>query len=352
MAVARRLRKVLVHCTRGGGDTCSADCAVTSQARDITNGLESSAPPRIPGQFSYSWLYPSLQYRQKPVGGLLRIDIRAAIQFQRDGFLVCRRAFSRAMVEEALNAIDELVAGRNTSFEQALSGGTNFDNRVRSSSTGRRASVLYESRQPERQLESNMEKGMEVELIRKLNGFEGFDRRFEPITRSAALLTAVRRLLGKPRTSAAEVQLFQDMALLKMCGGSEKPWHQDNAYFVVGENEPIVGCWIALEQATPSNGCMRILPGGHRQRRPHFQRRDWQLCDDDVASFIGDAVAVPLEPGDCLFFSGLLPHGTPANSGATSRKSMQLHFAWSDAVAERNSTRLRLFDGSLRKLKC
>ena len=57
------------------------------------------------------------------------------------------------------------------------------------------------------------------------------------------------------------------MALLKPPRGREKPWHQDHAYFNLPLDTPIVGVWIALDEATPENGCMHVIPGSHREGR-------------------------------------------------------------------------------------
>ena len=44
--------------------------------------------------------------------------------------------------------------------------------------------------------------------------------------------------------------------------GREVPWHQDGEYWPI---RPLATCsvWIALDPATPENGCMRYLPGSH-----------------------------------------------------------------------------------------
>lgn len=135
------------------------------------------------------------------------------------------------------------------------------------------------------------------------------------------MLRIVRHLVG-----CQEVELYQAMALLKPpAGGREKPWHQDHAYFDLPLGTPVIGVWIAIDEATLDNGCMHLLDGGHRAGpRPHFAIRDWQLCDTEMLG-VG-SVAVPLAPGGALFFDGLLPHGTPTNHSASRRRAVQLHF--------------------------
>lgn len=135
------------------------------------------------------------------------------------------------------------------------------------------------------------------------------------------MLGIVRKLMD-----VVDVELYQAMALLKpAAGGREKPWHQDHAYFDLAIGTPIVGVWIAIDEATLQNGCMHLLDRGHAAGpRPHVAIRDWQLCDTEMLG-IG-SVAVPLAPGGALFFDGLLPHGTPTNRSGSRRRAVQLHF--------------------------
>ena len=44
--------------------------------------------------------------------------------------------------------------------------------------------------------------------------------------------------------------------------GKAIPWHQDGQYWPI---RPIATCsvWMALDDATPENGCMRFIPGSH-----------------------------------------------------------------------------------------
>ena len=48
--------------------------------------------------------------------------------------------------------------------------------------------------------------------------------------------------------------------------GMEVPWHQDGQYWPI---RPLATCtaWIALDDSTPENGCLKIIPGSHKSRR-------------------------------------------------------------------------------------
>ncbi|MEZ0294909.1 MAG: phytanoyl-CoA dioxygenase family protein [Candidatus Methylacidiphilales bacterium] len=120
--------------------------------------------------------------------------------------------------------------------------------------------------------------------------------------------------------------LFQEMALVKPPWiGSEKPWHQDNAYFSVAPLDAVVGVWIALDDALPENGCMHVLPGGHKGGPlRHYHGTDCEIVRDRLDT--SGAVPVPVPAGGALFFYGLLPHETPPNRSARRRRALQFHY--------------------------
>jgi phytanoyl-CoA hydroxylase len=120
--------------------------------------------------------------------------------------------------------------------------------------------------------------------------------------------------------------LFQEMALVKPpFVGSEKPWHQDNAYFSVAPLDSIVGVWIALDDAGVENGCMHVIPGGHTiGPLQHFHGRDCEIIEGKLDT--SKAVPVPIPAGGAMFFYGLLPHETPPNRSAQRRRALQFHY--------------------------
>jgi phytanoyl-CoA hydroxylase len=146
------------------------------------------------------------------------------------------------------------------------------------------------------------------------------------LTRHPVIHAILEQLLGEP------CRLIQDMALLKPPHiGTEKPWHQDMAYFGWGPPEKVLGVWVALDPATAENGCMHVLPGTHREGPvPHVHARDCQIPDENVQT--ERDVMVPLEPGGALFFASLLHHGTPPNESPNRRWAIQYHYAAARAV--------------------
>lgn len=186
------------------------------------------------------------------------------------------------------------------------------------------------------------------QYIRKFGTFLQYsdDPRLRILLEHGGLQQAVTRLLG-----GATPQLFTHQAFFKPPGGREKPWHQDHAYFTVPLGTPIVGVWIALDEATVENGCMHVIPGSHREGPVvHFKRRDWQICDTQVE--VGRDTVVPLKSGGCLFFDGMVHHGTPPNLSSKLRRSVQFHFVPNDAKLTDDEERVAIWGGDAQGLEC
>ncbi len=157
--------------------------------------------------------------------------------------------------------------------------------------------------------------------IRKVWLFAGVSRVLAEIAAHPKLVAVLDQLIGPGH------RMIQDMALIKPpFHGSEKPWHQDTAYFDWTPLGGVIGVWIALDEATVENGCMQVIPGSHLDGPvPHFHVRDCQVADDRVR--VDRAHVVPLDPGGVLFFSGLIHHGTPPNLSGDRRRALQYHYA-------------------------
>lgn len=247
--------------------------------------------------------------------GFEKVSEEEIALYRERGWLVVHNAYTQQEVEAARQGLLYLIAGGNPKFT-----------RIEPETA---ASELWPSLSAEQRLDA----------VRKLMNFADFDERLKAMTEKRALLALLARLLGGvPR-------LYQDMALLKPPKwGREKPWHQDHAYFDLPLDTKVAGVWIALDEATVENGCMHVLSGAHRDGPvPHFQRRDWQICDTEMLG--RRSVAIPLKPGGCLIFDSLLPHGTPHNYTSDRRHAVQFHYCPANAAAIPKEERLAVFGG-------
>ena len=245
--------------------------------------------------------------------------------FREHGYLVVRNAFTPAEIEAALEGLLDLIDGKNLDFVKSK--GIQFETKAKG--------ILHSLTREQRQ-----------DYVRKLNQYVKFEPRLNALAQHPKLQRAVYRLLGN-----AVPELFANQAMLKPpLIGREKPWHQDHAFFNVPMGTQIVGCWIALDEALPENGCMHIIPGGHKQPIVHFKRRDWQICDDQVNT--GGIVAVPLPPGGLLFFDGLLPHGTPPTQSPRRRRALQFHFLPDTTGRVTEEERMAVFGSEGKDVSC
>src|SRR5690606_3693394 len=169
------------------------------------------------------------------------------------------------------------------------------------------------------------------------------------LARDPQLLRLLRQL-----SDDREVELFQEMAMLKPPGGREKPWHQDHAYFNHPLDTRIIGVWIALADVGPENGCMYLLPGAQNDGPiPHFMRRDWQICDTEIYGVLADRrIAAPMKAGDVLIFDSKLPHGTPRNSTEDYRWAVQLHYRSIGSRKCPDEERLAIFGSEGKNVSC
>ena len=257
------------------------------------------------------------------VTGFDSVTEREIARFREQGYLVVHEAFTIDRVEDALDGLLDLLAGSSPTFD----------------------SVDYESSVDPATLDG-MAAEERQDYVRKFMWFVGHDERLRALSEDPALMGVVRRIIGE------ELELFQDMALLKPPRvGREKPWHQDHAYFNLELRTRVVGVWIALDQATTGNGCMLVKPGSHRQGPVvHFKRRDWQICDADVDPL--GTLAVPLEPGGCLFFSSLMQHGTAPNTSDDRRRAVQFHYRPAGAELTSLEERMAVFGSEGKDVTC
>lgn len=101
--------------------------------------------------------------------------------------------------------------------------------------------------------------------------------------------------------------------------GSPFPMHQDYPYFPHAEDS-MIAAMVHIDDATVENGCMCLMPGSHK-RGPVEHRNDggsFYLPMDEWPR--EDAVAVPAQAGDVLFFGYCMIHGSYVNRSERPRR--------------------------------
>lgn len=278
--------------------------------------------------------YPADLYKPDGVGEVLAcpgaVNDEAIEHYKREGYLAVADVYSLSQVQDAKDALTDLVAGRNKSFN-----GLHLES----------AANKYAQEDDQKTIQNNPA-AIEA-IVRKVTSFTQFDTRLKAMADHPALQQIIAKLMGEA------VVMTQEMALLKPPGGREKPWHQDHAYFNLDASKVhVVGVWIALDQATIANGCMHIMPAKHHKPILHFQRRDWQICDSTSMQLADRCLAVPLEPGGVLFFDSFLPHGTPTNVTNQRRRALQFHYKAASVTEIQSEDRMAVWGSEGKDVTC
>lgn len=269
--------------------------------------------------------------------------------FAEQGFVLIKGLLSTAELEAARVELQALTTSDRPCcemiwFEGSLRDHLSLSEKDDGDMDGKSAKGGFTLGQSGQQLPP-LDPSLRAGYVRKLMGFVEHNPGLKALAAHPGIIQLVTSLIGAPP------RLFQEMALIKPPGGREKPWHQDQAYFNLPLNTPVLGIWFPFGDTTPANGCMHVLKGAHRLGpRPHFKRRDWQICDTDVE--MEPRLAVPMEAGDVLFFDGKLPHGTPINQTDERRWAVQYHYCPKAAVMVDDAERLNAFGHEGKNVTC
>jgi len=161
------------------------------------------------------------------------------------------------------------------------------------------------------------------------------DARFLALARDPRIVDLVRGVLGD------DIVLWGCHVFCKPAGdGYETPWHQDGHYWPI---RPLANCtvWVALEESTRENGCLRVVPGSHRSHTLHehlHEDRDDLTLNQRLAagSFDErDAVDVELAPGQMSLHDVYMIHGATPNRSGKRRTGVALRYMPATSVFER-----------------
>lgn len=156
--------------------------------------------------------------------------------------------------------------------------------------------------------------------IRKVEGLVEGDDLFQKLGLHENIVGIIEQILGP------DLKMFRNALLLKPPSvGSAKGMHQDSPYWSI-EPMNLCSCWFALDDATPENGCMAVLPGWHKKGPlPHVSVTDDFVVDEqhyDPAQM----VMAPVRAGGGLFFHSLIPHYTAPNRSDKWRRAIALSY--------------------------
>jgi len=174
-----------------------------------------------------------------------------------------------------------------------------------------------------------------------------YDTWYLNIARMPEILDMVTQVIGE------DVALWNSSFFAKPAKvGTKTPWHQDGEYWPI---RPLATCtaWIAIDVATPENGCLRVIPGSHRAKKlaRHNQSNEEGIAlrlELDASEFDeSEAVDIVLEPGQLSLHDVYLYHGSEPNHSDHSRRGMTLRFMPTTSVYRHDLPTRTANDGPL-----
>ncbi len=139
------------------------------------------------------------------------------------------------------------------------------------------------------------------------------------------LLDVAEQFIGK------DIALFASHYIAKPPrDGRPVLWHQDGSYWPLAPME-VVTLWLSLDDSTPENGCMRVIPGTHHDQLKASKSRP------EIKSVLGGglddaevdesrAVDVVLKAGDVSIHHPSLIHGSNANTSDRWRRGLTIRY--------------------------
>jgi non-haem Fe2+, alpha-ketoglutarate-dependent halogenase len=150
-------------------------------------------------------------------------------------------------------------------------------------------------------------------------------RRVYDILTDPRIVARIRDLIGD------NVVAWGSHFFCKMPGdGKRVSWHQDSSYWPLTPSMAVTA-WLAIDDATVENACMRYIPGSH-----HLGHLTYTLSENDEgnvlnqtvpdAEALGPPVDVELKAGEISIHSDLLLHGSEANQSNKRRCGLTLRY--------------------------
>ena len=138
---------------------------------------------------------------------------------------------------------------------------------------------------------------------------------FQNVARNPRLLDALEEVMGP------NIEFLSDKVVFKSATTDfGSPWHQDWHYWHGAHK---ISVWVSLDEATPENGCLKLLPGSHKSVAVHDGAADdghgfgQRLRPDAVDE--SQAAIAPCQPGDAIIFHDLTLHASFRNTSGKDR---------------------------------
>lgn len=242
-------------------------------------------------------------------------------RFHEDGFVVARGAVEApllAALKDALAGWVEESRAHTRNYGETLDGRPRFDLEAGHSADAPR--------------------------LRRVNNPAEVSDAYYAATFEGAIPDMVAALIGP------DVKFHHGKINLKLPGTATRVgYHQDFAY-TPHTNDDLVTVLVMLDDATVENGCLKIVPGSHREGRVSLWRDGvfvGETPPEVTAACEARAVPITGSAGDVCFMHTSALHGSAANGSDRPRGIYIAVYAAADAVALCPSPLPNRFEGRI-----
>ena len=178
-----------------------------------------------------------------------------------------------------------------------------------------------------------------VSVHTREKGVEGVvgDAIFLELARDRQILDLIEQLIGP------DIVMWGCQAFCKPAGdGMEVPWHQDGHYWPINPLATVTA-WIAIDDSTVENGCLRVIPDSHLDQYLHghlVEDRKDVVLNRRVKNRHFDensAVDIELEAGQLSLHDIYLIHGSNPNRSPHRRAGLAIRYMPATSLFDRES---------------
>ena len=161
------------------------------------------------------------------------------------------------------------------------------------------------------------------------------DTAFLNYARIPEIVDIVSQLIGE------DILLWNSSFFAKPAlNGTKTPWHQDGEYWPI---RPLATCsvWIAVDDSTTENGCLKVIPGSHSARKLYKHKKNLsqglalplELQNSEFDE--SQAVDLVLQAGQISLHDVYLMHSSEPNISSKPRRGMTLRYMPTTSVYNR-----------------
>ena len=226
-------------------------------------------------------------------------------QFREDGYVVARGLLDSARVARLTGELDAWIEesrAQSANYGETMDGKARFD-----------LEAGHSADQPK---------------LRRVANPADISEAYREALWDGPIVDAVADLIGP------DVKFHHCKLNIKLPGMETRvDYHQDHAYDP-HTNDDMLAMVLLLDEVSEDNGCLRVVPGSHRERYSHYRDGKFVGATDPGLDAEFEARSLPItgRPGDVCLLHTWTVHGGGPNRSTRPRRLLLCDYTAADAV--------------------